>query len=196
VLGADLGAARAPGAGDGASARARAVEHARRRPSDRLTDGIAAEPGDAAVTDLTAVLASSGAFVVYDLGAVTPVRCALVEADGDDRYTLSLSADGQGWLPLWTAGPADERGMQLRVGRDLAGSAATCAWRRLAGTGATRWPSWPWFAACPARFPPGFALQKGTPVAESVRTKFWALAALAAAYVLAYAAARPTSSSS
>src|SRR5262249_6515843 len=42
------------------------------------------------------------------------------------------------------------------------------------------------FEACPPRFPPGFALQKGTPLAQSVRTKIWALAGLAVAYVLAY----------
>jgi hypothetical protein len=160
---------------------ARGVRHA-----DRLTDGIAAEPGDAPVTDLTAVLAGPGAFVVYDLGAATPLRCALIEADGDDRYTLSLSPDGRRWEPLWTAPRADEPGMQLRVGRDLAGTGRYLRLDAAGGDGRYAAAELAVFAVCPARFPPGLAVQKGTPVAASVRTKIWALAALAAAYVLAY----------
>jgi hypothetical protein len=153
---------------------------------DRLTDGIGAEPGDPPRTDLTTVLVSPEAFVVYDLGAVTPVRCALVEADGDDRYTLSLSNDGARWEPLWTAAPADERGMQLRLGRDLAGSGRYLRLAAAGGDGVYAVAEVAAFAACPARFPPGLAVQKGTPVGQAVETKIAALAALAAAYVLAY----------
>src|SRR5436309_1656426 len=61
---------------------------------DRLTDGIAAMPGDFWRTDLTSVLGSPAAFVTYDLGQPTPIRCAQIQADGDDQYTLSLSNDG------------------------------------------------------------------------------------------------------
>jgi hypothetical protein len=153
---------------------------------DRLTDGIAAEPGDGAVTDLTTVLARAGAFVTYDLGAVTPVRCALLQADGDDHYTLSLSADGQRWESLWTAGPADEPGMQLGLGRALTGSGRYLRLDAAGGDGRYAVAELAVFAACPVRFPPGLAMQKGTPVVESVRLKIWALGALAVAYVLAY----------
>jgi len=54
-----------------APSSARGATHA-----DRLTDGIAAEPGDGAVTDLTTVLAGPDAFVIYDLGAVSPASLA------------------------------------------------------------------------------------------------------------------------
>ena len=153
---------------------------------DRLTDGIAAEPGDARLTDLTTALASTDAYVVYDLGAVTPVRCALIEADGDDSYTLALSADGARWDPLWTAGPADEPGMQLRLGRALAGSGRYLRLSAAGGDGRYAVAELAVFDACPARFPPGLAVQKGTPLDQAVRLKIWALAGLAAAYVFAY----------
>lgn len=154
--------------------------------TDRLTDGIAADPGDGPLTDLTTVLAPAGAFVTYDLGAVVPVRCALVEADGDDRYTLSLSADGARWEPLWTAGPADEPGMQLRKARDLTGRGRYLRLEAGGGDGRYAVAELAVFEACPARFPPGLALQKGKPLVESVRLKIWALAGLAVAYALAY----------
>jgi hypothetical protein len=88
----------------------------------RLTDGIAAVPGDSWRTDLTAVLAAPGAFVTWDLGGETPVRCALVDADGDDTYALAISSDGQTFAPLWTATPDEDAGQQLRAGRDLRGA--------------------------------------------------------------------------
>jgi len=60
----------------------------------RLTDGIAAVPGDPPLTELTSRFASPDAFVVYDLGAETRIDCAAIDADGDDIYAIALSADG------------------------------------------------------------------------------------------------------
>ena len=89
---------------------------------DRLTDGIAAAPDDPPRTDLTSVLASPQSFVVYDLGRDTQIGCAAIEADGDDLYRLELSRDGVVFTPLWSAGPTEDRGMQPRAARDLAGT--------------------------------------------------------------------------
>jgi hypothetical protein len=149
----------------------------------RLTDGIAAQPGDPWRTDLTAVLSAEGAFVTWDLGVETPVRCALVEADGDDRYTLSLSSDGQQWKPLWTAEPDEERGSQLRAGRDLEGRGRYL--RLTAAGGDGRWAvaeisAW---KDCPTQWP-ALAVQKGARTDEAVETKLWAFAVLAIGFVL------------
>jgi hypothetical protein len=151
----------------------------------RLTDGIAAEPGDPMRTDLTTELARGSSYVTWDLGADTPVRCALVDADGAAAYTLSISKDGKDFLVLFRAPPDEERGQQLRAGRGLTGSGRYLQLSAAGGDG--RWSvsevsAW---RDCPTSWPP-LAMQKGTPDDEAVRLKLWAFAALAVAYVLAY----------
>jgi hypothetical protein len=153
---------------------------------DRLTDGITAAPGDPPRTELTALLASPNAFVVYDLGADTRLDCAAVDADGDDAYTLAVSSDGVTFTPLWTAAPVAAAGIQPRAARDLH---ATGRYLRLAasgGDGAYAVAELSAAADCPPRWPPVLAPQRGTPIEHSARTKIWLFAALAAAYVLAY----------
>jgi hypothetical protein len=150
----------------------------------RLTDGIAAAPGDPASTDLTAELSSSSGYATWDLGAETPVRCALIDADGKSSYALAVSADGRTFAPLWTAPLDEDPGQQLRAGRDLTGAGR---YLRLSGAGGDRWSisevsAW---RECPKTWPP-LAMQKGTPDEEAVRLKLWAFAALALAWLLAY----------
>jgi hypothetical protein len=151
----------------------------------RLTDGIAATPGDPWRTDLTAVLAAPDAFATWDLGAETPLRCALVDADGNDSYTLSVSSDGQTFTPLWTATPDEDPGQQLRAGRDLRGSGRYLRLSASGGDGQWSLSEVSAWRECPTRWPP-LAMQKGTPDDEAVRLKLWAFAALAVAYVLIY----------
>jgi hypothetical protein len=153
---------------------------------DRLTDGIASSPDDPPRTELTSVFASPDAFVVYDLGAETPIACATVIADGDDRYTLALSRDGTTFTPLWSAPATEDRGMQPRAAHDLQGAGR---WLRLTasgGDGAYAVSELAVAARCPPRWPPALALQRGTPIEHSARTKAWAFAALAAAFILGY----------
>jgi hypothetical protein len=151
----------------------------------RLTDGIAAKPGDPARTDLTTGLNASDAFVTWDLGAETSVRCALIDADGEDRYQLSISSDGTTFAPLWTAERDEYKGQQLRVGRDLKGAGR---YLRLTAVGGDA----PWTVSelsawrdCPQTWPP-LAMQASTPDDDSVRLKLWAFAILAVAYVVLY----------
>lgn len=156
----------------------------------RLTDGIAAEPDDSARTDLTALLDGFSSYVTWDLGADVPVRCALIDADGGNTYALMVSRDGGAFEELWTA-PVDERGQQLRAGRDLQGHGRYLRLR----LGDGPWPegikrsgfvsevrAW---SECPKTWP-ALAMQKGTPDEEAVSLKLWAFAALAVAYVLTY----------
>jgi hypothetical protein len=150
----------------------------------RLTDGIAASAGDPSRTDLTASLALSG-YVTWDLGAAIPIRCALIDADGDGSFMLSISNDGWAFEELWTAGRDEDRGQQLRAGRGLRGAGR---YLRLSGVGnhgpvsVSELSAW---RDCPTRWPP-LAMQKGTPDDEAVRLKLWAFAALAVTYVLTY----------
>jgi hypothetical protein len=153
---------------------------------DRLTDGITARLDDPPRTDLTARFASTEAFVVYDLGAETPVACAAVDADGDDAYTLAISADGVTFAPLWTAPPDIDRGMQPRAGRDLHGQGRYLRLTASGGDGVYAVAEVSAAAVCPPRWPPALAPQQGTPIDRSAATKAWAFAALGAAYVLCY----------
>lgn len=153
---------------------------------DRLTDGIAAAPDDPPNTDLTSMLAAPESFVIYDLGGVTEIHCAAIEADGDDAYALALSDNGVAWGPLWTAAATGDRGMQPRAARDLGGRGRFLRLAASGGDGIYAVAELSVAGTCPARWPPPLALQTGTPVDESARVKAWALAACAAAYILAY----------
>jgi hypothetical protein len=82
---------------------------------DRVTDGIAAREGDPADVTLSAIFSPEAAFVVYDLGAPTPIRALVLQADADDGYRVDGSEDAARWIPIWDAGPvADAQGMVTR----------------------------------------------------------------------------------
>jgi hypothetical protein len=151
----------------------------------RLTDGIAAATGDPSRTDLTAVLAGPEAFVTWDLGGEVPVRCALVDADGDDRYTLSLSSDGRTFTPLWTAEPDEEGGQQLRAGRDLKGVGRYLRVTAAGGDGRFSVAEVSAWRDCPSTWPP-LAMQKGEPDEQAVRFKLWAFGPAAFLFLLFY----------
>ena len=153
---------------------------------DRMTDGITAEPDDPPRTELTSLFRSPDAFVVYDLGAETPVDCAAIVADGDDTYALEISGDGVAFSPLWTATPDPDRGMQPRVGRALRGRGRYLRLTASGGDGVYAVSELAVAAQCPPRWPPALAFQQGTPIDRSAATKAWLFAALGAAYVLAY----------
>jgi hypothetical protein len=164
-----------------APARSSGVTHV-----DRLTDGIASVPWDPPITQLSSVLASPEAFVVFDLGRASKIGCAVILADGDDRYTVALSADGETFTPLWTAEPDGDRGQQPRVARDLHGEGR---WLRLTASGGDRVYAVTELAVaetCPARWPPVLAFQNGTPLERAIAIKAWAFAALAVAFILLY----------
>ena len=132
-------------------------------------------------------LRSPDAFVVYDLGAETPVDCAAIEADADDTYALALSADGVAFTPLWTLPPApDDAGMQPRAVRDLHSTGRYLRLSAAGGDGIYAVAELSLAAECPPRWPPVLAPQRGAPIDRSAATKAWLFAALGAAYVLGY----------
>jgi hypothetical protein len=153
---------------------------------DRLTDGIASFPDDPARTELTSLFRSPEAFVVFDLGAETPIDCVAIDADGGDAYTVALSNDGSKFAPLWTAPAVEDSGVQPRAGRNLHGRGRYLRLSASGGDGIYAVAEVSAAAPCPSQWPPVLALQHGALVDQSVATKSWAFAALAAAYILAY----------
>jgi hypothetical protein len=161
-------------------AEARGVAHVK-----RLTDGIAAATGDPSRTDLTAVFTAADAYATWDLGGETPVRCALIDADGDDSYVVSLSSDGRTFAPLWTADPDTEGGQQLRAGRDLRGAGRYLRLSAVGGDGRFSVAELSAWRDCPTSWPP-LAMQKGVPDEQSLGWKLWAFGPAALLYVLLY----------
>ena len=75
------------------------------RRSEVLTDGRAGQEGDFWRTGATAHFESGSAFVVYDLGAPSPVVAGWLQGDNNDVYVVEVSADGSTWQPVWKRAP-------------------------------------------------------------------------------------------
>lgn len=119
-----------------------------------LTDGIVAPEGSGWDTNRAAVLTSPGAFVVYDLGRVEPIRAAWLQGDNNDSYVLSVSDDGRDYRPLWTAKPVGQGGSRARSSSSLHGHGR---YLKLTATGGDRRYSvseLQVFSKVPAIFPP------------------------------------------
>ncbi|PZR14383.1 MAG: hypothetical protein DI536_09995 [Archangium gephyra] len=79
----------------------------------RLSDGVIAKDGDP--WDMPGALTfGPGAELVWDLGNLTHLSAAAVQADNNDVYVLAVSDDGVNWRELWAAGPADGPGLRTR----------------------------------------------------------------------------------
>src|SRR5262245_37622979 len=54
--------------------------------ANRLTDGVAAFPGEDWDTELSVQFRDEDSFVTYDLGSVVPLRALWFQADHNDNY--------------------------------------------------------------------------------------------------------------
>jgi hypothetical protein len=81
----------------------------------RVTDGAMAPEGAVWDAPPAVVLESGAATITWDLGRVTTLRAAWVEADANDRYTLWGSVDGERWIQLARAEKlTDLQGLRVR----------------------------------------------------------------------------------
>jgi hypothetical protein len=85
----------------------------------RLTDGLSTFEGDGPDSVVTTRMAGIRPYVEWDLGAPTHLVAATAQADNNDAYRLSGSADGVRYEPLWDIGTVNEPGMRRRTTRQL-----------------------------------------------------------------------------
>jgi hypothetical protein len=153
--------------------------------SGRLTDGILSNDGDEWLTNLTSRLSPRASFVEYDLGKAQAVRCALVQADGNDVGLLSGSLDGQTWQLLWRVGAGETPGMFLRSAR----LDATVRYLRLSVNGDDAIHGVGEIAAyseCPEPWPTELSREHGTPASESIDTNILLFGLLVGLFVLVH----------
>ena len=80
----------------------------------RLADGVASTDGDVWDSPRAALIALGGV-LEWDLGAVEHVAAMRIQADNNDRYTISGSTDGVTWSTLWMAPIVELPGVQTRT---------------------------------------------------------------------------------
>jgi hypothetical protein len=127
------------------------------RRSEVLTDGRAGREGDFWRTGATAHFESQDAFVVYDLGAPSPLAAGWLQGDNNDVYLVEVSSDLATWQVAWQAGPESEPGLRARQSARLAapgGNARYVRIRAREGDGAFSLSEVQLFAQVPPTFPP------------------------------------------
>jgi hypothetical protein len=134
-----------------------------------LTDGVQAASGSGWNTELSAILSSPRAFVEYDLGRPTPIEAVYLQADNNDTYVLSGSADGQSFRELWVAGPTEESGMRARSISALGRSARFVRLSAKRGDGSYAVSELQIFSRRPEIFPPRLATHSAPPPSVKVR---------------------------
>ena len=153
------------------------------RGAGRLTDGIAAYPGEDWETDLSAIFAHTDAHVIYDLGAVVPVRAIWFQADHNDDYRFMLSDDGEVYDQIWDATQVGGTGVQPRFTKSLAASGRYLRLEPLRGDNRFGMTELAVYSDVPSVFPPEFAQQRGTPLEIGVRTKVLLFVCAAVAFL-------------
>jgi hypothetical protein len=79
-----------------------------------MVDGQAPNDGDHWDSVYTAIMKPK-AIVEWELPERRNIRALRLQGDNNDVYEVSGSLDGSTWFPIWSAGPVDMPGMQLRL---------------------------------------------------------------------------------
>ena len=137
----------------------------------RLTDDYQAQPGGAWDSHLTVRLPGGTEGVVYDLGKVSPIGAAYLQADNNDEYILEGSLDGRDFSPIWVAPPVSAPGLQARMTDSLRASARFVKLTARGGDGRFSLSELQLFPERPRDFPPRVRERSGLPLPELVRSK-------------------------
>jgi hypothetical protein len=122
--------------------------------AERMTDGHRALEGAPWNADSAALFSGPRAFVVYDLGGVTPIEAAYLQGDNNDTFVLEVSDDGARYTHLWTAPSVGGNGLRIRASSRLE---ARGRFIRVRAKGGDRWVSLSelqLFSTMPSVWPP------------------------------------------
>jgi hypothetical protein len=141
----------------------------------RVTDGVIAPEGAVWDASPAVVLATGAATITWDLGQVTTLRAAWLQADGNDRYTLWGSLDGERWSQLARAEVLNDlhglRGRKLALG---GGAARYLRLGEAQGDSFYSVSELQAFCELPSPFPPALRLE-AAPVTEVTKglSAYW-----------------------
>ena len=126
--------------------------------AERITDGRRALRG--ASWDAKAVAFFNGprAYLVYDLGELTPIEAAYLQGDNNDEFILEVSEDGTTYTPLWTAPAVVGNGLQTRIADGLGARGRFVRVRAKGGDRSVSLSELQLFTAKPSPWPPSLAV--------------------------------------
>ncbi len=121
---------------------------------DRLTDGQRSFEGSVWNSETAAIFRGSRAYVIFDLGEVTPIDAVYLQGDNNDEFILEISEDGAGFTTLWTAPAVGQPGLRARWASDLGGRARFAKLSAVGGDASVSVSEIQLFSATPAVWPP------------------------------------------
>jgi hypothetical protein len=139
---------------------------------ERTNDNVAAPEGAFWDVPLAAILETGTSSVTYDLGTVTKLEGAWIQADANDYYTVWGSLDGASWKDLGRIEPVDGDGLR---GRKVLFKNAAARYFRVGGGEGDRFYSISEvqvFCQLPTPFPPKVRVDQA-PVTRAAKKPFW-----------------------
>jgi len=170
------------GGAEGRITLADPIDSAGVRRVERLTDGRRAMGGAPWRSRSAAFFDDAEAFVLFDLGAETPIDAAYLQGDNNDRFVIEGSLDGKRFSKLWVAPPVGAQGLRGRWVKNLGASAR---YVRVSAIGGDRYVSLTelqLFDTTPSTWPPL------VPIDYDMTPSLWARLALLVFAVFAIAA--------
>ncbi|MGB5266872.1 MAG: discoidin domain-containing protein [Polyangiales bacterium] len=126
---------------------------------DRLTDGERSFEGSAWNSETAAIFRGSSAYVIFDLGDVTPIDAVYLQGDNNDEFILETSEDGTRFTTLWTAPAVGEQGLRARWASGLGGRARFAKLSAIGGDPSVSASEIQLFSATPSVWPPEIPVQ-------------------------------------
>ena len=134
----------------------------------RLTDGQRSFEGNAWNSESAAIFRGNRAYVIFDLGKVTPIDAVYLQGDNNDEFILETSEDGARFTTLWTAPAVGPQGLRARWTGGLGGSARFAKLSAIGGDASVSVSEIQLFSATPSVWPPKI------PVLVEFESSIWA----------------------
>ncbi|MFT3841030.1 MAG: hypothetical protein QM723_28825 [Myxococcaceae bacterium] len=149
-----------------------------------LNDAIAVPDGDTWSSVRTAQFDCKHGKAVFDLGESKHIKAGWLQGDNNDIYEVSVSQDGQNFLPLWSAPQVGGTGMQPRSSDTLDGTGRYVQVRAGQGDNSCALSEVMLWEEKPSSFPPDLPRRLGFKTGEQTRTALLLFGLALCAFVL------------